>query len=114
MVRSRAERLRYVRDESRCGLGPLLRRKKINGNMLQKRSILVERRLPRQLKFRVCADRHLVDVVGFKALVKGARCDRSYPAPDSLEKRACPCYDIVRRHIDRLVPLVPPNGSAAS
>ena len=27
----------------------------------------------------------------------------------ALEKRACPCYDIVRRHIDRLVPLVPPN-----
>ncbi len=30
----------------------------------------------------------------------------------ALEKRACPCYDIVRRHIDRLIPFVPPNGSA--
>jgi CRP-like cAMP-binding protein len=27
-----------------------------------------------------------------------------------LEKRACPCYEIIRRHIDRLLPYSPPSN----
>jgi CRP-like cAMP-binding protein len=67
--------------------------------------------LGRMLGVRRATISQVAAVLQSDGLIKTQRGQIQLLDSKTLRKRACPCYQIVRLHIDRLVPLMPPSKS---